>query len=162
MTAAISIIKDEHRSIAAVINGLLSHIREVKAGQKEPDFYLFSAMFDYIQAFPERVHHPKEDEYLFRFLRMRCKDAHPILDELEAQHVKGRGLLNDLRQKLSEYRESGNLDAFDKALNAYVEFQWDHMRKEEEIVLPLAEQHLTTEDWEAIDFAFQANKYRDW
>jgi hemerythrin-like domain-containing protein len=162
VTAAISIIKDEHRSIAAVVKGLTSHISEVKAGRTNPDFYLCSAMFDYIQAFPERLHHPKEDEYLFRFLRIRCREAHPILDELEAEHAQGGDLLNNLRQKLNEYRESGNSDAFDEALNAYVEFQWEHMRKEEEIVLPLAERHLTTEDWEAIDSAFRANQNRDW
>jgi hemerythrin-like domain-containing protein len=162
MTAAISIIKDEHRSMAAVLNGLISQVQEVRAQRTQPNFYLLSAMLDYIQAYPERLHHPKEDEYLFRFLRMRSSEAHPILDELQAQHVEGRDLLDDLRQKLDEYRESGNPDAFEKALNGYAAFHWDHMRKEEEIVLPMAERHLTEEDWQTIDVAFRANEDRNW
>lgn len=162
MTSAISIIKDEHRSIAAVIKGLVSHVTDAKSGRTGPDFHLAAAMLDYIQAFPERLHHPKEDEYLFRYLRLRCADAHPVLDELEAQHTRGAEMLNDLRQTLGESRTAGNFEAFEKALNAYAEFQWDHMRKEEELVLPLAEQHLTKDDWQAIDAAFQANVSRDW
>ncbi|HXH03669.1 MAG TPA: hemerythrin domain-containing protein [Candidatus Competibacteraceae bacterium] len=162
MTDAISIIKDEHRSMAAVLKGLISHIAEVKAGRTEPDFHLMFAMFDYIQAFPERLHHPKEDEYLFRFLRLRSVEAHAVLDELEAQHARGAELLNNLRLKLAEYRESGNCDVFEKALGDYAEFQWAHMHKEEEVVLPLAERYLTAEDWQAIDAAFRSNLDRAW
>ena len=32
------------------------------------------------------------------------------------------------------------------------------MRKEEQQLLPLAERHLTAEDWQAIDAAFAANR----
>jgi len=34
---------------------------------------------------------------------------------------------------------------------------WDHMRKEEERVFPLAEKMLTAGDWAAIDRAFEEN-----
>lgn len=162
MTAAISIIKDEHRSIAAVLKGLMSHVAQAKAGDIAPDFHLAAAMLDYLQAYPERLHHPKEDEYLFRFLRRRSTEAHAVLDELEAQHTRGAELLNELRRALEASRAAGNFDAFDRALAAYAAFQLQHMRTEEEVVLPLAERHLTPEDWRAIDAAFEANRERSW
>src|SRR5207244_11336201 len=49
MTNAISIITEEHRSLAAVLKGLLAHVSEAQAGRSMPDFYLAAAMLDYIQ-----------------------------------------------------------------------------------------------------------------
>ena len=97
MNTAISILCDEHRSIAAVLKGLLDHVAHVKDGAQAPDFMLFMSMFDYIETLPEKIHHPKENDYLFRFLRMRDPESAPILDMLEAQHETGGELLADLR-----------------------------------------------------------------
>ncbi|HEX5394398.1 MAG TPA: hemerythrin domain-containing protein [Rhodocyclaceae bacterium] len=155
---AIAIIRDEHRSIASVLKGLLNHVAAVKAGKEEADLFLFKAMFDYIEAVPERIHHPKEDEYLFRFLRQRSSEAAAILDELEAQHVKGREDLAELRKILDDFDQSPNIHALDKALTAYAESQWDHMGKEDNVVIPLAEKYLTAEDWTAINTAFEVNR----
>lgn len=162
MQQAIAIIKDEHQSMGAVLKGLQAHIEAVREGRDKPDFPLFQAMFDYIETIPDRVHHPKEDEYLFRLLRMRSDEANVILDELEGQHNVCATLLASVRKAMSAYRESGELAGFERSLQAYATFLWDHMRKEEEIVLPLAERHLTGEDWEAIHAAFQANRSQAW
>lgn len=162
MQSAIAIIKDEHRSMASVIKGLLNHVAAIRKGDMEPDVFLFAAMFDYIEAYPDRLHHPKEDEYLFRFLRARCPEAHPILDELQAEHSQGADLLGALREALAAYRKTLDLDAFETALKAYADFYWSHMAKEEKVVLPLAAEHLTPEDWEVIDTAFQANREKTW
>ena len=162
MRAAISIIKDEHRSIAAVLKGLMSHVEQAKEGRVAADVHLAGAMLDYLQAFPERLHHPKEDEYLFRFLRRHSSEANSVLDYLEAQHVRGAEMLGELRHVLDVARVSGNFDQFDPLLAAYADFQWKHMRTEEELVLPLAERHLAPEDWLAIDAAFSANREGGW
>jgi hemerythrin-like domain-containing protein len=42
-------------------------------------------------------------------------------------------------------------------VNAYAEFHWQHMRKEEQELLPLAERILGPTDWLALDAAFEAN-----
>jgi hemerythrin-like domain-containing protein len=162
MNTAITILCDEHRSIAAVIKGLLEHVARVKDGTQAPDFTLFLSMFDYIETLPEQIHHPKENDYLFRLLRLRDPESTPILDELEAQHELGAELLTDLRQKLAGYRESGKLEPFDQALAAYAEFNWDHMGKEEDLVLPRAEKCLTKDDWEIINAAFAVNRESAW
>ncbi|PKO58423.1 MAG: hemerythrin, partial [Betaproteobacteria bacterium HGW-Betaproteobacteria-19] len=78
------------------------------------------------------------------------------------QHKVCATLLASVRKAMCAYRESADLAGFERSLNAYAEFLWEHMRKEEEIVLPLAEQHLTGEDWEAIHAAFQANRSQAW
>lgn len=162
MNTAISILCDEHRSITAVLKGLQDRVARVKDGTEAPDFALFLSMFDYIETLPEKIHHPKENDYLFRFLRMRDPESAAILDILEAQHETGGVLLEDLRRKLAAYRDTGKLEPFDQALSAYAEFNWDHMRKEESIVLPRAEKYLTQADWQIIGAAFAANRNYAW
>jgi hemerythrin-like domain-containing protein len=60
---AIEIIKDEHRSMGAVVKGMQARVAAVKAGTEPPDAYLLRARLDYVEMMPDRVHHPKEDEF---------------------------------------------------------------------------------------------------
>ena len=95
---AIGIIHDEHRSLAAVLHGMLYLVRDIREHGSAPNFDLLSAMVYYIDAFPERYHHPKEDGYLFRLLRKRHPAAAPVLDQLERQHKEGAAKIRDLEQ----------------------------------------------------------------
>jgi hemerythrin-like domain-containing protein len=157
--AALTIIRQEHRSLTAVVRSLQHLAREGARGDAELDHDLVTVMLDYIDAFPNRFHHPKEDQYLFRALRRRTSAATAVLDELEAEHVRGDALIRELRHLLARCRIAGARarQRFATAVDAYADFHWEHLRKEEDIVLPLAEAHLTAADWEGIDRAFRAN-----
>lgn len=153
---AVRIIRDEHRSLAAVLHGMLYLVHEIRDRGAQPNFELFGAMIYYIDAFPERFHHPKEDGYLFKVLRVRCPDAAPLLHRLQAQHRAGAEKIRALEQALSRYQNGGvsEFPDFLAAVEGYAEFHWDHMRSEEKELLPLAEKHFTAGDWAAIDAAF--------
>lgn len=153
---AIRIIHDEHRSLAAVLHGMLYVVREIRDHGRTPDFRLLGAMVYYIDAFPERFHHPKEDRYLFTLLRARAPEAGPVLDRLQQEHRSGAERIRTLEQALARYEQGGSSEfaAFASAVEGYAAFHWEHMRCEEKEVLPLAEKHLTSGDWEAIDAAF--------
>lgn len=153
---AVRIIRDEHRSLAAVLHGMLYLVHEIRDRGAQPNFELFGAMIYYIDAFPERFHHPKEDGYLFKVLRVRCPAAAPLLHRLQAQHRAGAEKIRALEQALSRYQNGGvsEFPDFLAAVEGYAEFHWDHMRSEEKELLPLAEKHFTAGDWAAIDAAF--------
>ena len=157
-TQASTIILIEHRSLDAIIQGMLYLVRDIRIGAK-PNFEVLGAMVNYIDAFPERVHHPKEDAYLFKRLRERHAGAVPLLDSLEADHRKGAKKIRDLEQALMRYQRGGEpqFAAFEKAVAEYADFQWKHMSVEETEVLPLARQYLTQEDWQEISAAFSDN-----
>src|SRR5262245_59685160 len=72
--APATVIRDEHRSLGAVIHGLEYLIREARAKTVAPQFPLLRAILHYIKAFPETLHHPKEEAYLFRKLRTRTNE----------------------------------------------------------------------------------------
>lgn len=160
MSIALSIIREEHRSLSAVTQSLGLLAREARDRRVEPDYELFTLILDYIEGFSDRFHHPKEDEYLFTALRRRITEANEALDVLERDHARGDELLRDLRYLLTRCRVGGAtaVDTFAAAVEEYVDFHWRHMRLEEDVVMPLAEQRLTEADWQPIDAAFQANE----
>jgi hemerythrin-like domain-containing protein len=153
---AIQIIYDEHRSLAAVLHGMLYLVRDTRLRASAPRFDVLGAMVYYIDAFPERFHHPKEDAYLFKFLRMRNPETGPLITRLESEHRAGAEKIRVLEQALGRYEHGGarEFPAFAEAVQAYAAFHWDHMRTEEDKLLPLARLHLTTADWAEIDSAF--------
>lgn len=159
MHEAIRIIKDEHRSIAAVLHGLIHLTRRIRDHGEPPDFPVLHAMLDYIVSFPEKLHHPKEDRYLFAALRARSPQSAPLLDSLEAEHVHGDALIHRLQDGLTAYEKAGagRFGDFLHAVEVYADFHWAHMRREEEEVMPLAEKVLTDSDWESIAGAFKEN-----
>ena len=48
--------------------------------------------------------------------------------------------------------------ALEDAMTRYAGFLWDHMGREEGVILPAAQRHLLAEDWVAIDAAFAENR----
>jgi len=156
---AIRIIQDEHRSLAAVLHGMLYLVNGIRNRGMKPDFKVLGAMVYYVDAFPERYHHPKEDRYLFALLRARCPAARTVLGKLEEEHRAGAEKIRVLEQALARYEHGGDAEFsnFAAAVDAYAAFHWDHMRCEEREVLPLAEKYLTPDDWELIDAAFSGN-----
>jgi hemerythrin-like domain-containing protein len=159
MNKAIAILKGEHRSISAVVSGLKDLARMAHDASARPDFTVFRAMLRYIDEYPERLHHPKEDEYLFARLAARYPGAMPLIKELEAEHVEGAKHIRELERSLLFLEDRWPVGAreFRDAVDSYAQFHWNHMRKEEEKILPLAEAHLTDSDWEAIGDAFAGN-----
>jgi hemerythrin-like domain-containing protein len=156
--AALGIIEDEHRTLAAVLHGLRFLVDEIRNGRMKPDFELFRAMVYYVDAYPERLHHPKEEDFLFRCLRARTSEADTLLDELKSDHAAGEGAIRNLEKKLLAYEFGNRFDAFAAAADAYVAAYFVHMGKEEKQVLPLALKWLTAEDWHEVGAAFAANR----
>ena len=156
---AIGIIEDEHRSLAAVLHGLLYLIREIRLRGAAPDFELLGAMLHYVDAFPERFHHPKEDAHLFRCLRERDPGSSALLDRLEEEHREGARRIRDLHEALLRYQRegAGAFGEFAQRVADYANFHWEHMRAEEQEVLPRARRRLTRSDWAEIDAAFADN-----
>ena len=159
MNKAIRIIHDEHRSISAVLSGLKELAFAARNPGVQPEYPVFHAMIHYIDEFPERLHHPKEDRFLFARLAERAPEARPLIEQLRAEHLQGAKLVRELESALLAFEVNGARDvaAFDAAVNAYAQFHWDHMRKEEEQLMPLAERHLTEADWRWIEDAFAGN-----
>lgn len=162
MHKAVSIIRAEHRAFGAMLHALVSILDDLATRGGRPDFELLQAMLDYVDRFPDRFHHAKEDAYLFRLLRPRAPDAAHLLDALETEHIHNEALVGGLRRSFERMRQQPSdrqcFSLFRDLARRYAQFHWNHMRLEEEQILPLAEARLTEEDWAEIDEAFASNR----
>lgn len=159
MYRALDIIHEEHRAVGAMLSGLRSLVANIEAKHLKPDFELMDSMICYIEEVPEKVHHPKEDQYLFARLREKSEEALPIIEALEDEHRQGGDRIRILRDALDVYRQNGErgFTAFKDAIKTYLDQEWHHMNMEESMIFPLAKAHLTAEDWAQIDEAFMSN-----
>ena len=157
---AIQKIREEHRSISAVLHGLKQLARDAQNAGVKPDFAVFRAMIHYIDEFPEQLHHPKEDQYLFPPLAARVPKAQKTIDSLRSEHKEGARLVRELERALVFFEDRWPMGAaeFLATADAYAEFHWKHMRKEEQEILPLAERYFSPGDWDAVNRAFDVNK----
>ena len=160
MSRYLAALYDEHRSIAAVLHAMDFLISEQRAGHSRFDPKVFRAMLYYLDVFPERIHHAHEEQYLFKTLRQRAPEAAPVLDVLGAQHAGGMASIRRLEQALLRYVEGGNAEfpEFAAAVEKFIATYREHMRREEEEVMPLAERALTAADWAQIEAAFAEHK----
>jgi hemerythrin-like domain-containing protein len=159
MPTALTTICDEHRTISAILHGMEHLVWEIRAKRKKIDPQVFHAMLYYLDTFAERMHHPKEDQYLFGILRRRSSEAGALIAGLESEHAEGEESLRRLAQALNRYEEGGDREfpAFERQVSNFVQGYRNHMRKEEEQLFPIARKLLTPSDWDMIDEAFKEN-----
>ena len=84
---ALRIISEDHNNLWRLATTVDQLAGELEAGAAL-DSAFFGSVFDYFEQFVERSHHPKEDEHLFRLLRLRSPQAAATLDDLQAAPYK--------------------------------------------------------------------------
>ncbi|MEO8299760.1 MAG: hemerythrin domain-containing protein [Burkholderiales bacterium] len=157
---SLHIIQDEHRALAAMLSSVVLLMSEHHHNGTPPPFTVLRAMLFYMDEFPERLHHRKESQLLFPKIRARSSEGAASLDRLDHDHASGEKAIRDLEHALVAYEMLGasRRAAFEQALTRYVDFYRDHMRLEEDVVLPLAQKVLTEADWVELDAAFEQNR----
>jgi hemerythrin-like domain-containing protein len=117
-----------------------------------PDFSLMRSILEYIQEYPEQIHHPLEDR-IYSILLERVDEVE-LIQELTAEHTELETETRKIRESL-KLLESGVVSPEDimKQLSAFLIRQRQHMYIEEEKVHPLIERALTEEDWEHVQSA---------
>lgn len=157
--AAAATITGEHHALGVVMEMLQRLLVDIERQHAEADFGLLAAALYYIDDFPERCHHPKEDRHLFKALRSRTGAFNAVLDELQAEHVRSGQMMGYLQRALVHYQGGApeGFKRFKDAVDAYAGMLSDHMRKEEEL-LAQARERLDEADWQEIAAAFGANE----
>ena len=161
---ALRVIRDEHATLAAMLQSLLQMVRRGpdsgSEGQRENFFDVLRAMLFYVDEFPEQLHHPKESELLFPRVVRAAPKTMAVIDQLERDHHNGESRVREIMHLLMawEYLGESRRAAFETAVTAYVDFYLHHMRLEESDILPAAEAHLSDGDWQALDTAFTAHR----
>lgn len=161
---ALRVIRDEHATLAAMLQSLMQLVRRGPspdgADDSERFFDVLRAMLFYIDEFPEKHHHPKESDLLFPRVARVAPDTMSTIDRLERDHMQGETRVRDLMHLLLAWELLGDSrrQAFVDEVTRYVDFYLEHIRLEETQILPVAERLLTDADWRAMNAAFATNQ----
>jgi hemerythrin-like domain-containing protein len=157
---ALRIVCEEHERLAAVVHGMRHLARVMEEQGLRPDLKVLRAMLLYISEYPERLHHPKEDRFLFAPLRVHTHLHDALLVELEVQHAQGEAMVRRLAHALARHEFGGpaELAYFVQQVKRYADFYSRHMRLEEEVIFPALRGHLTEQEWQEAGEAFASNR----
>lgn len=167
---ALAVIRDEHRALAAVLHAWLERLQVAVHSGGGPEQAAMRAALHFLTDFSQLRHHPRESDHLFRLIRARTAILNAELDELDRQHERDRELLHVLTADLNRLEALGHADrpawlTLQQDLQHFTEFVWEHLGREEGVVLPAAQRHLREPDWDELDRIFEADHARrthDW
>ena len=158
MPNVMRIIKHQHRASASVLFALRALSRNALRSGKPPDFAWLGTLLGYVDRFPERLHNPNEDAYLFRVLLRREPGMARTVARLRRDHAASTGYANRLREAVANW-ERGDPRAGPHAAdvaNDFAHFNWQHAHFEEREILPAAKAAFTEAEWRELERAFTA------
>jgi hemerythrin-like domain-containing protein len=101
---------------------------------------------EYFSVFVDTCHHGKEEDLLFPAMEKIgvSKNNGPI-GVLLHEHQLGRAYVNGMKDALFAYKKGNNeaLNEFSKNAKCYITLLNEHIHKEDNVLFPLAEKHLT-------------------
>lgn len=159
MERTINTLREEHRSLSAVLRGLSFLLERAKATHQLPDMAVIRAILSYVREFSQELHHPKEEDYLFRKLRNKTDAFDAQLGTLCEQHTQEPALISQLEAAVNAAEQSVEVDltAVLQAVDQLEAHLRKHMGLEEALLMPAACRLLDEADWQDIEKAFQQN-----
>jgi hemerythrin-like domain-containing protein len=152
------IIKQQHRATASVLFALRALTRHALRSGNRPDFRWLRTLAGYNERFPERLHHPNEETYLFSVLLRREPGMARMVARLRRDHAASTGYANRLRDALADWGRGNPKAGLHSAhvANDSARFMWRHACFEEREILPIARAAFKEAEWQAVERAFIA------
>ena len=155
--AATAILVEEHSTLRIVLRILQRVVHESVRFGVEADFGILCSIVYYIDEFPERVHHPKEELHLFPMLRRRTSRFDALLERLRADHEHSARMLGRIQRDLVHYQAGAPDGAarFSSSIARYAGLLESHMQTEERLLAD-ARNDLARDDWLVLQHEFAA------
>ena len=147
-------LHQEHLHLARVFDILDQQLEQFTEG-KTPDLFLMADILNYVQHYPDLVHHPKED-LVYEVFRTRTSVGMVYVVQLQKEHYYLPFLTNELHTMLQSAANSVafvSRDVLKDKIEHYLDVQRKHMDLEESVLFPLIEKTLTDEDWKSIELS---------
>lgn len=158
MRPAMRVLMGEHMALKGITRILRMDAEILDRGQ-DVDAAVLKSIVEYIETFPDRIHHPKEEHYLFKAMRKRSPEAATALDHLFREHQQENAMIRDFAAAVDAYAQDTAVSRaiMARAARDYADFVEDHIERENREAFPLAERILSEDDWAEIDTAFADN-----
>ena len=145
---AVEMLQAEHRVIQKMVAGMSVLADHLEAGEAV-DVSLLESIVAFLRTFADRLHHGKEESFLFPALIRRGVPSQGCpIGGLTMEHQKGRVMVGELAGAIRGHAagEPPARENLVKSLRALVAFYPNHIWKEDYLLFPLAGKVLTPED----------------
>jgi hemerythrin-like domain-containing protein len=151
------ILKEEHQAVLIVLD-ILDKLSQRIRTDLEINVEDLDQLLEILKEYVDRNHHGKEEEIFFPALEKLglSRESGPV-GVMLMEHDNGRQYIQGMRDAVAEFK-AGNSEALKKfATNAsyYTELMNEHIYKENNILYPMSDMHLSQEEKSLIleDFA---------
>ena len=145
----IEVLTTEHKAIKSALVILENMCKRLEEGESV-DKNDIEGIIDFIKGFADACHHCKEEEVLFRKMQ---ESGFPVqggpITVMLSEHQMAREFVKKM-SKAIEGRDI-NRDLFVESARGYIKLLSQHIDKENNILYPLAEEHLAGKDKEIIE-----------
>ncbi len=136
---------EEHNAIKLMLRIIEKVSQKLEAGEEVDSGHLDS-IIDFIRTFADKCHHGKEEELLFSAMAEAGipKEGGPI-GVMLTEHDRGRSYVRGMSDAILSYKKGEPGAAPQIAENArnYAELLAQHIYKEDNILYPMADEHLS-------------------
>lgn len=140
-------LTEEHDSIKVMLRVIERVSQKLEAGE-EVDSEHLESMIDFIRTFADKYHHGKEEDLLFSAMEEAGipKEGGPIGIML-SEHELGRKYVKEMDDGIASYKKGEYKAGLQIAENArnYATLLTQHIYKEDNILYPMADMHLSEE-----------------
>lgn len=150
---ATEILKEEHRVIKRMLRilGKLCEIIEKEGKVEKGDM---KKILEFITVFADKCHHGKEEDLLFPAMEFAGipKEGGPI-GVMLYEHNVGRNFVKGIANGIEELEKGNEKVRKEIVENArgYIELLSAHIEKEDNILYPMADMHLSEEQMEKLE-----------
>jgi hemerythrin-like domain-containing protein len=139
-------LKMEHNAVQLTLRILDKFCQKIEQSGEIIDVQHLDQLLEFFKVFVDKCHHGKEEELLFPALENVgvSREGGPIAVLLN-EHQQGREYVRNMNASLSQYSKGNqtSIGEFLKTARAYINLLNQHIDKENSVLFPLAEKHLS-------------------
>ena len=151
-------LKMEHDAVQMTLRILDKICQRIEKSGEVIDFQHLDQLLAFFKVFVDKCHHGKEEELLFPALEnVGVSNKGGPLEVLLREHQQGRKYVQAMNAALGKYVEGERsvVNEFVKSAKGYINLLNRHIEKENSVLFPLAEKHLSEQAQEKLWEGFE-------
>ena len=150
MTHPVDYWRQEHEYFLHLLRLLQAQLDVFHDG-REPDYTLMLDIVSYMREYSDQYHHPREDVAFARLARY-CPEVELVVARLQQEHRVIAHAGTQLSAHVTAVLQGAVVgrEEIEAAAATYLVYYLNHLKTEDNAILPRAARHMTADDWDAV------------
>ena len=152
-------VSAEQEKAHGILSRLQQYIQNAWQGLQNVDLAFLDAAFNRLLQFDDYCRNRKVERYLIPALRCATREADALIAELEALSARGAEILHAVGRHLASALEVSSIGAGEicHSMELYCRSLSTRLKKEDDLLFPLARRLLSVEEWFSLAAKFLAD-----